>query len=79
MSNAVKAKGASEEWIASQVIEDLETVGLAQERLIMKSDQENAITELQRSIAKERAAFGTALEDSKVGDSNSNGKVERCI
>ena len=30
-------------------------------------------------MVKLRANFGTALEDSKVGDSNSNGKVERAI
>ena len=37
------------------------------------------MTDMQKSIAKERAKHGTALENSRVGDSNSNGKVERAI
>ena len=76
---AVQAKGATEAWMAEQIVEDLETVGVANERIIMKADQEPAITEVQRSIAAARAGHGTAIEQSKVGDSNTNGKIERCI
>ena len=48
-------------------------------RLIVKADQEHATTDLQRSILKARSVHGTALEQSKVGGSNSNGGIERCI
>ena len=76
---AVSVKGSGEAWIAGQIADDLETVGLAQERIIVKADQEASITDLQRSVAQSRAGFGTALEQSRVGDSNSNGRVERAI
>ncbi len=76
---AVEAKGASETWLTDQIVEDIETVGLAEERIIVKADQEAAIGDVQRSVAKARAGHGTALENSRVGDSNSNGKIERCI
>ena len=35
---AVERKGASEEWITDQLIEDLETIGLQNERISCKSD-----------------------------------------
>ncbi len=76
---AVASKGATEAWVSEQIVEDLETVGLANERLITKADQESSITDVQRSIAKARKGYGTAIEQSRVGDSNSNGKVERAI
>ena len=76
---ACESKGASEAWMVEQMVEDFQTVGLTNERLILKSDQENSIKELQRAVAEARAGHGTAIENSRVGDSNSNGKVERAI
>ncbi len=76
---AVESKGASETWTTEQILEDMETVGITNERIIMKADQEPSIIDVQRSVAKARSGYGTALENSKVGDSNSNGKIERCI
>ena len=76
---AVQCKGATDEWLAEQITNDLETIGLAGERLIIKADQEPAITEVQRAVAEARAKSGTAIEQSRVGDSNSNGRVERAI
>ena len=51
-------------------MEDFETIGLTQERLIFKADREVSITDLQRSVATLRAKYGTAIEQSRVGDSN---------
>ena len=76
---AVESKGASEAWVVEQILEDMQTVGLSNERIILKTDQEPSITELQRSIVEARAGHGTAIENSRVGDSNSNGRVERAI
>ena len=76
---AVQCKGATDEWLAEQIKDDLETIGLAGERLIIKADQEPAITEVQRAVAAARATSGTAMEQARVGDSNSNGRVERAI
>ena len=75
---AVENKG-SDDRVAEQIVDDLETVGLAGERIIIKADQEVAITELQRTVARLRKDYGSALEQSRVGDSNSNGRVERAI
>ena len=45
--------------------------------MIIKAVQEVSITDLQRSVASLRAEYGTAIEQSRVGDCNSNGRVER--
>ena len=69
---AVKSKGAKEDWVIVQICEDLETVGIQNYRVILKNDGEAAILEVQREIAKRRSEYGSAIENSKVGDSNSN-------
>ena len=81
---ALKSKSVSEDpWIADQLVDDMRTVGLANERVLVKSDQEASIVDLQLGIAKRREyvdyGVGTGIENSKVGDSNSNGKIERAI
>ncbi len=76
---AVQSKGATEEWVKDQILEDLETVGVSDERIIVKSDQEASMTDMQQAIATARGKLGTALENSKVGESDTNGKVERAI
>ena len=78
-SYAVTQKGATERWMVEQLVDDIATVGLGQVRVIVKSDQEPAITDVQRELAKVRAEPGTALENSRVGDSNSNGRAERAV
>ena len=80
----LKSKSVSEDpWIAGQLVDDLCTVGMARERIVVKSDQESSIVELQLEIAKLRGfgdyGVGTGVENSKVGDSDSNGKIERAI
>ena len=77
---AIEAKGATSlDWLASKVVEDIETVGMSKERIITKTDQEASIVQLQQEVARQRTAAGTALENSRVGDSDSNGKIERAI
>ena len=79
-SYAVESKGSMEEWMVQQAIEDLETVGLKNERLVLKSDQENSITDVMKEIQKARECeFGTALDNSRVGDSDSNGTIENAV
>ena len=78
-SYAVSQKGAGETWMVQQVADDIATVGLARERVIVKSDQEASMTDVQNAIVRARSGFGTALENSNVGDSNTNGRVERAI
>ena len=77
---ALKSKSVAEDpWVAEQIVDDLNTIGLAKDRIIVKTDQEASIVDLQHEIVKRRSDVGTSLENSKVGDSNSNGKVERAI
>ena len=76
---AVESKGNADPWIAEQITEDMETIGIANERIIVKSDQEASIMDVARCVGKLRKDFGTAIENSKVGSSNTNGKVERAI
>ena len=76
---AVRSKGASERWVAQQIVEDLEAIGLSNERIILKADQESSITDVQQAVANLRKGHGSAIEQSRVGDSNSNGRIERAI
>ncbi len=76
---AVSSKGASEAWVSEQIVEDMDTIGLSKERIITKADQEASITDVQNNIVAARGPQGTAIEQSRVGDSNSNGKIERAI
>lgn len=76
---AVENKGAGETWLAEQLTEDLETIGLTQERLILKADQEPSVTDVQREMVRRRSGHGTAIEQSHVGSSNTNGRIERAI
>ena len=76
----VEKKGATEEWLSAQILDDLETVGLQGEKIVLKSDQEPAIVDVARDISRARqGAFGTAMETSAVGESDSNATVERAI
>ena len=79
-SYAVDKKGSSEEWVIQKICEDLETVGLREDRIIIKDDQEPAIIDVAKEIATNRGGrFGTALDNLRVGDSDSNGTIERAI
>jgi hypothetical protein len=74
--HVVESNGASDEWVVEQIAEDLETVGLPGERIIVKADQETSSTDVQKGIVEARVGHGTAIKQSKVGTSNSNGRIE---
>ena len=77
---AVAGKGSKEGWLVDQVLEDLETVGLKNERIVLKTDQEPAIVDLMKEIQKSRECeYGSAIDNSRVGDSDSNGTIESAI
>ena len=65
--------------MVEQIVEDLETIGLPNERIILKADQETSMTDIQQAVAKLRKGHGSAIEQSRVGDSNSNSRIERVI
>ena len=75
----VAHKGATmEPWVVKQLLYDMETVGLNNERIVVKVDQEASIKELQKAIANARGGE-TALEEARVGDSNSNARIEVAV
>ena len=63
-----------------QNCEDLETVGLKDDRIIVKDDLEPTIINIAKQIALNRGGrFGTAMDNPRMGDSDSNGAIERAI
>ena len=78
---AGKGMGAAE-WLITGVLADLDTCGLDGCRIVLQSDQETSILEVQRRSAELRRQahlHGTTIEHSRDGDSNSNARVERAI
>ena len=78
---AVQHKGFTmEPWIRDQLIFDFDTIGLSKDqRIAMKNDQEPSLVDLVKEIARVRGGAGTALDESRVGDSNSNARVEVAV
>ena len=73
-------KGATETWAIEHICEDLATIGLQNDRIVAKSDQERAIVDMAHGIARIRSPdFGTGIDNSAVGDSDSNGTIEKAI
>ena len=73
---------AEDPWLADQLVDDMCTLGMVKERVAMKSDQEVSIVELQIAVAKRGYgdhSVGAGVENSKVGDSDANGKIERAM
>ena len=48
----MQQKGAGEKQVIEQIADDIATVGLSQERIIVKSDQEVSITDVQNALVK---------------------------
>ena len=77
---AVHAKGVvSDPWLADKLAKDLATAGVANCGIVVKTDTEPAIVDLRNSLAASRGGTPTAFDDSRVGDSNSNARIERLI
>ena len=72
LGHVVPAKGAGVEWTVKQIIKDLQKMGL-HGTVVLKSDQEPAIVDLMKSVAKERGEARTLIEHSPVADSQGNG------
>ena len=69
----VQHKGYTmEPWIRDQLINDFNTIGLVNERISIKNDQEPALVNLVKEIARVRPGVGAALDESRVRDINSN-------
>ena len=63
---AVESKGSMEEWMVQQVCDDLATIGLKNERLVLKSDEESSIVDVMKEIQKTRECeYGSALDQGR--------------
>ena len=78
MAHVVPCKGGEQEWVTEQVARDVVKLGYHDE-LVLRSDQEPAIVDLLREVAKVRGSKRTFLEQSPVADSQANGVAERAV
>ena len=78
-AHVVSQKG-NIEWVAEKLCEDIEEFGHCG-KIIVKSDQENALLDLIKEVKKMRESKNreTLCENSKVYDSQSNGEAERAV
>jgi len=79
MSSVVPMKGTASEFPARRIRAFISELGCEHVEIIMKSDQEPAIVDLVREVARIRAPAKTMTEQSPVGASASNGVIERGI
>ena len=72
----VLVKKGPRPYAIKRIEKDLEFLG--RKELIMKCDQEPAITALREMVIAQ-SKYGVAVEESPVGESQSNGYVENAI
>ena len=78
IAHVVPYKGAGVEWLGEQLARDLRRLG-AHGRVVLKSDQEPAMVDVLKEVAKMRGDGRTILESSPIYDSKSNGFIERAV
>jgi hypothetical protein len=79
MASVVPMKGMSHEFPGKRIGAFLKELGLEHVDVVLKGDQEPALQDLLREIARIRAPAKTFFEQSAVGSSQSNGMIERGI
>ena len=77
-SHMVPVNGGDHEWFAEQLTRDILKLG-SQGDVTLRSDQEPAIVDLLKRVAKLGGVERTFLEQSLVGDSRANGVAERAV
>ena len=75
-AHMAQVKGGSDDYVAEAITEDIDTMGGTE--VILKTDQEPAMVDLAKTIQVLRK-LETVLENSPVGDSQSNGLAEKGI
>ena len=83
LAHVVPFKGSGVDWLVAQLLRDLRKFGL-HGKVILKSDQENAVLDVLNSVCKARGKEGggssiTLVEASPKGESQSNGVAERAV
>jgi len=77
-AHVVPGKGADFEWIAQQVAKDIKRCGI-HGSVVLRSDQEPALTNLLDEVCRTRGDAKTLPEASPTGDSRANGLAERAV
>ena len=77
-AHVVPHKGGSHKEVVAGLAKDLVRCGF-HGKIILKGDQEPAIEDLMREVAKYRKGAETVLEFSPVRDSQSNGLAEKAV
>ena len=82
IAHMVPFKGGGVNWLVEHLIRDLRKMGV-HGKVILKSDQENAILDVLNDVCKQRRKESdsavTLLESSPKGESQSNGIAERAV
>ena len=76
-AHLVSAKGNGDPWIAGKI--NIEEFGYGGALVLIRSDQEPAIVDVQRAVIDKRGNAPTIPVNSPGGDSQSNGRVENAI
>ena len=77
-AHVVPHKGGSHKEVIKLIIKDLTRCGFYG-KVILKGDQEPAIEDLMREVARARGSAETVLEFSPVRDSSGNGLAEKGV
>ena len=77
-AHQVKCEGSGDPWIGTSTAEDIEKLGFGGSRVVLKADQEVAITDVQRQVVAVRWGE-TVPMTSRVGESQSNGREENAV
>ena len=82
LAHVVPFKGGGVDWLVGQFLRDLRKMGV-HGKVILKSDQENAILDILNDVCKQRRKENdsavTLVESSPKGKSQSNGIAERAV
>ena len=79
MASMVPVKGMSHEFPARRLVAFIKELGMEHCDLVIKHDQEPALVDLMKEVARKRIPAKTLNEESPVGSSASNGKIERGV
>ena len=76
-AHVVPSKGAGVDWVVRQLVRDVERMG-HHGKVTLRSDQEPALVDLLRHVARARGDVETVIEHSPR-DSKANGMIERGV
>ena len=77
-AHVVTGKGRANGWISKKICEDINFLGYATVRIVVKGDQERSLNDVFNEVKQMREA-PTVIINSPVGESRSNGRVENRI